>query len=149
MASQILVNIGSGNGLSPAWHQAITWTIVDELLIRPSGISFNVILIEIEILSLNKMHLNVLFHRGKFTWKYHLWPFFPTCPNVLIKWCCFLPTYVIPCCGWQLWENMVLCREISLPFTSVQWHFLELSFENVCHETNNFYDIFEKQNGLH
>ena len=37
----ILVNIGSGNGLSPAWHQAITWTSSDILSIAPNKLQWN------------------------------------------------------------------------------------------------------------
>ena len=35
MVSDILANIGSGNGLSPVWHQAITSANVDLLPIKP------------------------------------------------------------------------------------------------------------------
>ena len=35
------INIGSGNGLVPVWLQAITWTNVALLLIRPLGKFFN------------------------------------------------------------------------------------------------------------
>ena len=37
MASDIVVNIGSGNGLSPVSCQAITWTLADLKAIKPSG----------------------------------------------------------------------------------------------------------------
>ena len=33
MVSQIIVIIGSGNGLVPKWHQAIPWTNDDLLVI--------------------------------------------------------------------------------------------------------------------
>ena len=40
----VLVNysiIVSGNGLSPIWHQAITWTNADSLYIGPWGTNVN------------------------------------------------------------------------------------------------------------
>ena len=40
------VIIGSGNGLVPVHHQAITWTSDDLLSIGPSGKNFNEILIK-------------------------------------------------------------------------------------------------------
>ena len=41
MASVNYVIIGSGNGLSPVWHQVITQTIADLLLIRPLDMNFS------------------------------------------------------------------------------------------------------------
>ena len=41
-----MVNIGSGNGLSPVWHQAITWTNADLLSTGPSGKNFHEILLQ-------------------------------------------------------------------------------------------------------
>ena len=43
-----LTNIGSDNGLSPGWHQAIIWTNVGILLFRPLGTNFSEIVIEIQ-----------------------------------------------------------------------------------------------------
>ena len=40
-ASANWVNIGSGNGLSPDRHQAITWTNADLLSIGPLGTTFS------------------------------------------------------------------------------------------------------------
>ena len=54
-----LTIIGSDNGLSPDWRQAIIWTNAGLLLIRPLGTNFSEILIEILIFSLKKMHLKV------------------------------------------------------------------------------------------
>ena len=39
--------IGSDDGLSPGWRQAIIWTNAGILLIAPMGTNFNEILIEI------------------------------------------------------------------------------------------------------
>ena len=42
-----LTIIGSDNGLSPAWRQAIIWTNASIMLIGHMGIQFNEILIDI------------------------------------------------------------------------------------------------------
>ena len=52
-----LTIIGSDNGLSPGWPQAIFWSNVQILLIGPLGTDFSEILIEIHIFSFGKMHL--------------------------------------------------------------------------------------------
>ena len=46
-ASANLVIIGSGNGLSPVWHQAINWTNAELLEIGPWETSFSQIAIDI------------------------------------------------------------------------------------------------------
>ena len=43
-----LTIIDSYNGLSPSWRQAIIWTIAGKLSIKPLGMSFSEILIEID-----------------------------------------------------------------------------------------------------
>ena len=63
------VSIGSGNGLLPVWHQAITWTNADILSKGPSGTNFSEIIIRIQL----KMSLS--------KW----WPFFPGV-NELTHW---------------------------------------------------------------
>ena len=62
-----LTIIGSDNGLSPGWRQAIIWTNDGQLLIGPLRTNFSEILIEILTFSYKKMHLNV--SSGKW------WPF--------------------------------------------------------------------------
>ena len=52
MASQILVNIGLGYGLTPVKYNVITLTNVDTKSIRILGMYFNKILFDIEILHL-------------------------------------------------------------------------------------------------
>ena len=54
-----LTIIGSDNGLSPGWRQAIIWTNAGILLIKPLKRNFSEILIEIHIhtFSFKKMHL--------------------------------------------------------------------------------------------
>ena len=56
--SEIII-IGSDNGLSPVRHQAIKRTNAGILLIGTSGIKFNEIMIEINILSLQIMRLKM------------------------------------------------------------------------------------------
>ena len=63
------VSIGSDNGLSPGWHQAIIWTNAYVLSIRPQGTYFNEILFEIKIFLFTKMRLNM----SSAKW----WPFCP------------------------------------------------------------------------
>ena len=43
------VSIGSGNGLSPVWHQTITWANAGLLSIGPLGTNFSEIRIKIQI----------------------------------------------------------------------------------------------------
>ena len=54
-----LTVIGSDNGLSPRWHQAIIWTNAGILLFAPLGTNFNEILIRIQTFSFKKMHLKM------------------------------------------------------------------------------------------
>ena len=54
-----LTIIGSDNGLSPGWRQAIIWINAGILLIRTSGTNFSEILSEIRAFSLKKMHLKM------------------------------------------------------------------------------------------
>ena len=52
--------IGSDNGLSPVRRQAIIWTSARILLTGPLWTNFSEILIENYLLSVKKMHLNML-----------------------------------------------------------------------------------------
>ena len=54
-----LTIIGSDNGLSPEWYQAIIWTNAGILLIWPLGTNFSDILIEIQTFSLKKIRLKI------------------------------------------------------------------------------------------
>ena len=54
-----LTIIGSDNGLSPDWRQAIIWTNAGLLLIGPLGTNFSEILIEILTFSFKKLRLKV------------------------------------------------------------------------------------------
>ena len=54
-----LTIIGSDNGLSPGRRQAIIWTYVGILLIRPLGKNFNEIIIEIHTFSFKKIHFKM------------------------------------------------------------------------------------------
>ena len=51
--------IGSDNGLSPTWWQAIIWTNAGILLIGSLGTNLSEILIEIHTFSFKKMHLKI------------------------------------------------------------------------------------------
>ena len=51
--------IGSYNGLSPGWRQAIIWTYAGILLIGMLGTNFGKILSEIHTFSFKKMHLKM------------------------------------------------------------------------------------------
>ena len=55
----ILTIIGSDNGLSPGWRQAIIWTNVGILLIGPLGTNFSEIWIKIYTFSFRKMYLKM------------------------------------------------------------------------------------------
>ena len=55
-----LGTIGSGDGLSPVRHQAITWTNAVLLSIRLLGMNFSEIWIETQNFSFMKMHLKML-----------------------------------------------------------------------------------------
>ena len=72
-----LTIIGSDNGLSPDWRQAIIWTNAGLLLIGPLGTNFSEILIEMLTFSLKKMHLKVTSAKRRS---------FCLGLNVLIKW---------------------------------------------------------------
>ena len=54
-----LTTIGSDNGLSPGWRQAIIWTNAGILLFGPLGTNFNETSIEIHAFSLKKIHLKL------------------------------------------------------------------------------------------
>ena len=54
-----LTIIGSDNGLSPGWRQAIIWTIDGMLLFGPSVTNFSEILVKIDTFSFKKMHLKM------------------------------------------------------------------------------------------
>ena len=54
-----LTIIGSGNGLSPGWRQAMIWINAGIVLTVPLGIKICEILIKIHIFSLKKMYLKM------------------------------------------------------------------------------------------
>ena len=61
-----IVSIGSDNGLSPDWHQAIIWTIAGILSTGPSVTNFNYFFIKIHF-PFKKIHLKM--------WSGKWWPF--------------------------------------------------------------------------
>ena len=76
-----LTVIGSDNGLSPGWRQAIIWTNAGILLIRTLGTNFSEILSEIHTFSFKKMHLKM--SSGK--WR----PFCLGLYVLIMAWCLF------------------------------------------------------------
>ena len=64
--SATYATIGSDNGLSPVWHQAIIWTNAWILLIGLLLTGFNEIFIKIHAFSFAKIHVKM------FTWKWWL-----------------------------------------------------------------------------
>ena len=54
-----LTAIGSDNGVSSGWRQAINWTNAGILLIGPLGTNFSEILIQLVAFAFKKMHLKV------------------------------------------------------------------------------------------
>ena len=57
---KILINIGSDNDFSPEWCQAITWSNVHLLSIRPFRTDLSEIQIKIQYFSFMKMKLKML-----------------------------------------------------------------------------------------
>ena len=55
-----LTSIGSDNGLSTGWYQAIIWTNTEILLIGLLGTNFSEILIKIHTFLFRKMHLEMM-----------------------------------------------------------------------------------------
>ena len=98
-----LTTIGSDNGLSPGRHQAIIWTNVGMLLIRPLGTHFSGILIEIQVFSLTKICLKMssakscLFGHG---------------PNVLMMWPTFTAENYVPTTLIKASANVLIHRQL-------------------------------------
>ena len=118
-----LTIIGSDNGLSPGWRQAIIWIIAGILSIGPLGTNFSEILIAIYIFSLKKMQLKMSLYLMKFYQLFEMILFLQlkciaqSCRapetstlimcditifvqsffNVIINWCVF--------CHWHLWTS--------------------------------------------
>ena len=105
-----LTSIGSDNGLSPGRRQAIIRTNAGILLIRPLGINFSEILIEIQIYSFKKMRLKVSSAQRR--------PFC-LCLNVLIHTCSIITNHVLP----HSHQSLLLTRRLALIFgTHKQLH---------------------------
>ena len=103
-----LPTIGSDDGLSPGWHQAIIWINAGILLIGPLWINFSEIFIDIATFSLKKMRLKV----SAAKWR-------PCCLglNVLMS--------NNTGCGGMSWDHVVLQRDHMHP---CKWDKM-----NVCH----------------
>ena len=88
-----LTIIGSGNGLVPGWCQAINWTNVGILLIRPLWTNFSEIFIEIHKFLFKKIHFKM--SSGK------LWPF---------------------CLGFNVSTHWGLCKMANTTKNAVSWN---------------------------
>ena len=98
-----LAIIGSDNGLSPGWRQAIIWTNAGILIIGPLGTNFHEILIEIHTFSFRKMHLKML--SGK--WR-------PSCLGLNVLTEAFLIGRLGTCRYHQLKPNLQMsCSEMT------------------------------------
>ena len=75
-------------------HHAIIWTNADILSIGPQGTYFNEILLEIQIFSFQKMHLNMTFAK----W----WPFCPGGDNLRVWFCLALMTAGLYAVQWNI-----------------------------------------------
>ena len=96
-----LTIIGSANGLSPGWCQAIIWSNDGILLIGPLGTNFNEILIVIDTFSFKKIHLKMA---AILCW--------PECVNGIIsprKW----PLYPEHKVSWHGLVNITLSTNLS------------------------------------
>ena len=103
-ASVNQVSIGSDNGLSPIWHQAIIWTNAGLLWIGPIGTNFSKIWNKIHNFSFTKMHLKM----SSVKW----WPFSPGL-NVLM-----IPHPLFPGAAYAQAENGIhdLVEGRNFPF---------------------------------
>ena len=89
--------IGSDNGLSHGWCQAIIWTNAGILLIGPIGTNFSEILIRIQTFSFKKMHLKMSSAK---------WHPFCLSLNVLLRpdafWCQWTESILVKALSWYL-----------------------------------------------
>ena len=92
-----LIIIGSNNGLSPGWGQAIIWTSAGLLSIGPLGTNFSYILIKLQNFSVMKMHLKMLSAKCR-----------PFCLGLIvlrpddIKWCHWTWSTLVLIMAWYL-----------------------------------------------
>ena len=102
MGQWIGSSIGSDNGLSPIWRQAINWTNADIVAMSPQRTYFNEILFEIQIFSFRKMRLNM----SSAKWL----PFCPGAEELINHW----------------WNRCWLDRQFILKqaFVAAMWHVL-------------------------
>ena len=101
-----LTIIGSDNGLSPGWRQAIIWTNAGILLIRTLGTNFSEIISEVHAFSFKKMHLKMSSAK---------WRLFGLGLNELIT--------LSLCSKWQLVFKVRQCREwFFFCFKNTYWY---------------------------
>ena len=145
--------IGSDNGLSPGWRQAIFWTNAGILLIRTLGTNASEILSEIHTFSFTKMHLKVssakwrLFRLGlnvlrELVWVLSVYFSFVSTSGAVIH-----EEYVTK--HW-LWYTLRNTREHWLPYTLITRNidsYTHLSTrENIGYQT--YYHRFNFTSGL-
>ena len=125
-ASVNWVSIGSDNGLSLVWHQAITWTNTDLLSIEPLGTHFSEIWLKISNFSFINMHLKML----SVKWR-------PFCPggDVLIVTLNVMLCHNIPFIRKFHWM-IITCTLVLIP--PISWKFeLTISYSLISHSQVN------------
>ena len=101
--------IGSDNGLTHGWCQAIIWTNAGILLIGYSGTKFSEILIAIQTFSFKKMHLKLL--SGKLL--------------LLTK-----PQWVLlPAVKMHLWRGFILLLQLKYEHLDIITNILQTTFQ--------------------
>ena len=130
--------IGSDNGLSPGWRQAIIWTNAGLLLIETLGTNFSEILIKIWIFSFKKMGLKVSSAK---------WRPFCLCLNVLTL------SFTLECAPMPLlikWKDILApdhkkYGSCEIPFCVVTLKVVSQQCCWVTHRLSKWYDNFNTQ----
>ena len=123
-----LIIIGSDNGLSPGWRQAIIWNNARILLIGPPGTNFNKILIEILI--------EIYTCTWKCLEKEAIWSL-PQCVdsvNSCMPLCHTLKTKILSCC--QICCHWWLMTKLALWQLSVFKVGIVTTLSFLCHFTH-------------
>ena len=111
-----LTIIGSDNGLSPGWGQAIIWSNAGILLIEPIGTKFCEILIKIHTFSFKKMPLKChLWNGGHFVWA------------SMCYWCIFdTQPWWVSIAAWIEFMSDILCLTFYFQIHHLLWKCLNL-----------------------
>ena len=138
-----LTSIGSDNGLSPGWHQAIIWTNTRILLIRTPGTNSSDISSKIHTFSLKKMHLNMSSEKRR--------PFILGL-NVLSNVIGNVSTWSrnVRTCGWAIWVRCLGALIVCIVSTVVLQKIFWVSFHQpICvQETDTFANDIGKFTGV-